>query len=381
MSTSVWLFKPRSHGRKKEATRARNGNGPRCRGGHQVFACPIDRRLRLCVRVGTQHLFVVVRRRSCVVSGAWSSAALLLAAVLAMRARAGAGARCAACSRRRARVRCCPVAAAAAAAACVLRLSRRRARVAWRVRARRLAWRARWAPRRGGAGFLSRLRAGRCVAVWAVCVRVPCSCARDVVDAAAGRRRRGRGRAPMVRGACSRRCRLPAWHGSARRGGGVGVALAVDAVVGRREDVVNLSERGDCLVEVEAKCDEVVDRGLRDSSPGADSDDSEAACEVPRPRGAGGGRRDPGEDGRVWAWGVGEPEFVLVPFVAHLALQVGVVWEGELDCRDRPGGAVNEERIGPQEGRLVWCGRDGTEGSLPVDAVAPGCESRTDYRV
>ena len=73
MVTSVWLFKPRSHGRKKEATRARNG-AP-LPGRHQVFACPIDRRLRLCARVGTQHLFVVVRRRSCVLSGACSSAA------------------------------------------------------------------------------------------------------------------------------------------------------------------------------------------------------------------------------------------------------------------------------------------------------------------
>ena len=42
--------------------------GPRCRGDTPVFTCPIDRRLRLCARVGTQHLFVVVRRRSCVVS-------------------------------------------------------------------------------------------------------------------------------------------------------------------------------------------------------------------------------------------------------------------------------------------------------------------------
>ena len=175
-----------------------------------------------------------------------------------------------------------------------------------------------------------------------------------------------------MRGACSWRCRRPAWHGGARRGGGVGVALAVDAVVGRREDVVDLPERGDCLVEAEAKCDEVVDRGLRHSSPGSDGDDSEAAREVPLPRGAGGGWRDPGEDGRVWAWGVGEPEFVLVPFVAHLAPQVGVVREGELDGRDRPGGAVDEERIGPQEGGLVWYGRDGTERSLSVGAVAPG---------
>ena len=91
--------------------------------------------------------------------------------------------------------------------------------------------------------------------------------------------------APVASGACSWRRWRPAWHSSARGGGGVGVALAVDAVVGRREDVVDLCERGDCLVEVQAECDEVVDRGLRDGSPGADGDYSEATCEVPRPRG------------------------------------------------------------------------------------------------
>ena len=86
---------------------AARATGPRCRGGYPVFACPIDRRLRLCARVGTQHLLVVVRRRSCVVASAWSSAALLPAAVLCERAR---------CARRagwRARAWCCPVAAAA----------------------------------------------------------------------------------------------------------------------------------------------------------------------------------------------------------------------------------------------------------------------------
>ena len=45
------------------------GRRPRCRGGHPVSPYPIDRRLRLRARVGTQHLFVVVHRRSCVVSG------------------------------------------------------------------------------------------------------------------------------------------------------------------------------------------------------------------------------------------------------------------------------------------------------------------------
>ena len=47
---------------------------PRCRGGRQVLPYPIDRRLRLCARVGTQHLFAVVRRRSCVVSGGGGAA-------------------------------------------------------------------------------------------------------------------------------------------------------------------------------------------------------------------------------------------------------------------------------------------------------------------
>ena len=40
------------------------------------------------------------------------------------------------------------------------------------------AWCARWVPRRGEAGFLSELRAGRCVAVWAVCVRPLFLCSR-----------------------------------------------------------------------------------------------------------------------------------------------------------------------------------------------------------
>ena len=85
-----------------------------------------------------------------------------------------------------------------------------------------------------------------------------------------------------------------------------------------------------------------------------------------------GGWRDPGEDGRVWAWGVGKPEFILALLLAHLAPQVSVIREGELDGRDRPGGAVHEEYARPQEGGLVWNGRDGAEISLPVGAVAPG---------
>ena len=34
---------------------------------------------------------------------------------------------------------------------------------------------------------------------------------------------------------------------------------------------------------------------------------------------------------------MGKPELVLAPFFAHLSPQVGVVGEGELDGRDRPG--------------------------------------------
>jgi hypothetical protein len=174
-------------GRRKPPARA---TGPRCRGDTQVFTCPIDRRLRLCSRVGTQHLFVVVRRRSCVASGVWSSAALLSAAVLCKRARRARRAG------RRARAWCCPVAAAAAAAVCALRLSRRRARVPWGVRARWLHGARAGCPVGGGVGFLSSPWAGRGTTVLAVCVRPPCSCARDVVDAAAGVRRRGRSRVP-----------------------------------------------------------------------------------------------------------------------------------------------------------------------------------------
>ena len=114
-------------GKRKPPARA---TGARCRGDTPVFAFPIDRRLRLCARMGTQQLFVVGRRRLCVVSGAWRSAALLPAAVLCERAR------CVRRAGRRARAWCCSVAVAAAAAACALRLSRRRARASWKVRER-----------------------------------------------------------------------------------------------------------------------------------------------------------------------------------------------------------------------------------------------------
>ena len=58
--------------------------GPRYRGDGPVLTCPIDRRLRLCVHVhvDTQHLFVVVRRRSCVALGVRRRCVLLLLLLL-----------------------------------------------------------------------------------------------------------------------------------------------------------------------------------------------------------------------------------------------------------------------------------------------------------
>ena len=97
------------------------------------------------------------------------------------------------------------------------------------------------------------------------------------------------------------------------------MALAVDAVVRGREDDVDLAERSDGLVEVEAERGEVVDRGLRHAPPRTDGDYSEVMCKVPPSLVAGEGRRDPGEDGCVWVWGVGEPELVLVTLLAYLA--------------------------------------------------------------
>ena len=103
---------------------------------------------------------VVVRAR-CLVLGVqccWSSAAVLPAAVLCERAR------CARRARRRARSWCCPVsAAAAAAAACALRLTRHRACMPWKVRARWLHDGAR-AGCQGGVRLASCRSCGRGVA-------------------------------------------------------------------------------------------------------------------------------------------------------------------------------------------------------------------------
>ena len=91
--------------------RPRAQRGPVAGAAPKWSACPIDRRLRLCARVvGTQHLFVVVRRRSCVVCGVWCRGVrgvefggAALVAVLC---------KCVRCARRavwRTRARCCAV--------------------------------------------------------------------------------------------------------------------------------------------------------------------------------------------------------------------------------------------------------------------------------
>ena len=166
--------------------------GPRCRGGTQVFACPIDRRLRLCSREGTQHLFVVVRRRSCVASGV-----LKFGGAAAGGGASQARAVCAACWAACARVvvpllcscgRCC----GGVCAATLVAVGARAVGGARAVDAGRACWVS-----CGGRGRpVPSPWAGRGATGLAVCVRPPCSCARDVVVAAAGVRRRGRSRVP-----------------------------------------------------------------------------------------------------------------------------------------------------------------------------------------
>ena len=146
--------------------------------------------------------FVPVRARSIfsssfVVVRAWrlafrSSAVPLLAAALRRRVR------CARRAGRRARAWCCrcSVAAAVAAAVCALRLSWRWARAPWGVRARWMQGARAGCPVGGGIGPVPSPWAGRGASGLAVCERPPCSCARDVVVAAAGARRRGRSRVP-----------------------------------------------------------------------------------------------------------------------------------------------------------------------------------------
>ena len=56
-------------------------------------------------------------------------------------------------------------------------------------------------------------------------------------------------------------------------------------------------------------------------------DYSETVRKVPLSLVVGEGRRDPGEDGRVWAWGMGEPELALATLLTYLAPEVGVVRE------------------------------------------------------
>jgi hypothetical protein len=180
--TSVLLFKPRSHGRKRDAARARNG--ALLPGRQPSFHVPHRSASSALCPCG--HAASFRRRASSFVRGVWrlefGGAA---SGGGAMRARAV----CAACRAACARVvlpcgcGCCcgGVCAATLAASGVRAVGGARA-----VAARR----ARWVPGRGGVGFLSSPWAGRGITALAVCMRPPCSCARDVVDAAAGLRRR-----------------------------------------------------------------------------------------------------------------------------------------------------------------------------------------------
>ena len=150
--TTVWLFEPRSHGRRKAATRAHNG-AP-LSGWRPISHLPHRSASPALCPCG--HAASFRRRASSFVRGAWRSVALLPVAVLCV---------CARCVRRagrRARAWCCPVAAAAAAAACALRLSRCRACLPWRVRARWL--RGVRAGCQGGVRFVSCPSCGRGVA-------------------------------------------------------------------------------------------------------------------------------------------------------------------------------------------------------------------------
>ena len=132
---------------------------PRCRGGRPVLSRPIDRRLRRCVLAGTQHLFVVVRRHSCVMSGVWRR-------------------RCCCGRRREASWRGACAAPCGVRAAAVLWL-RLRLRLRRRLRSdSRGAWRAgpAWCERGGGGGVRARRARGARSSIleserWAVQVR------------------------------------------------------------------------------------------------------------------------------------------------------------------------------------------------------------------
>ena len=128
VSTTVWLFEPRSHGMRKADTRARNGaplpgRRPSAHVPHRSASsalCPCG------------HAASFRRRASSFVQGTWSSAALCLAEVLCV---------CARCVRRavrRARAWCCLV-AAAVVARCVRGTSSRSASAACGVRGVRAA--------------------------------------------------------------------------------------------------------------------------------------------------------------------------------------------------------------------------------------------------
>ena len=149
MTTAVWLFKPRSHGRKREGTRARNG--PPLPGRLPSFRVPHRSASSALCPCG--HAASFRRRASSFVRGVWcpefGGAA---SGGGAMRARAVRAACRAACLRVVLLCGCGCCCGGVRAATLVIVMSG--ARVVESARAV-VAWCARWVPGRGGAGLLS----------------------------------------------------------------------------------------------------------------------------------------------------------------------------------------------------------------------------------
>ena len=152
--TSVWLFEPRSHGRKRKRPRAQRG--PVAGAATQFSRAPSIGVFGF-VPVWARSIF----SSSCVVVRAWCLVPGVRRRCFRRRCYASARGACGVQGGVLARG-AAPVAAAAAAAACALRLSRRRARVPWKVRARWL--RGARAGCQGGVRLASCRSCGRGVA-------------------------------------------------------------------------------------------------------------------------------------------------------------------------------------------------------------------------
>ena len=147
MTTSVWLFEPRSHGREKEATRARNG-AP-LPGRHPSFHVPHRSASPALCPCG--HAASFRRRASSFVRGVWCLGfGGAVPGGSAMRARTVRAACRAACSRVVLPCGC----GCCCSGVCAATLVTSGAHVVESARAV-VAWCARWVPGRGEAGFLS----------------------------------------------------------------------------------------------------------------------------------------------------------------------------------------------------------------------------------